>query len=151
MKRRRRVWLVVTVITVAMLVNSVQLILAGTQGTQCSPSDHEKSRLWENATGDTSDGNDSIWLCGSGYSDLGAIAHTLPGDCHGGGLIGSSTWSDCGNGASIWIPAGQHFCAYSGTGYGGAVLIDKNGPQTGTRFDFTPDIASSIRVTSNAC
>lgn len=151
MRSRRRVWAVATVLVVYVMVNAVQLILAGAQGTPCSPSDTENVRLWENAQGDTSDGNDSIYLCGHQYSNLGDIAHTLPGDCHGGGVFGSSTWSDCTNGATVRVPAGEHFCVYSGTGYGGSLLMDKAGPQVGARYDYTADIASSVKFTSASC
>lgn len=96
-------------IQVIIALATANLVFAGTQGSDCV-GDTSKVRLWENAVGDTSDGNDSVWLCGN-TSNLIFINHTLAGTCKGA-FVGQSTWNDCVQRATIWVPAGWRLVFY---------------------------------------
>ena len=124
---------------------SPAVTLAGTEGPTCLSTDTTKVRMWENADGDTSDDNDSIWFCGSD-SDLSNNNHTLPGDCNRP-WPAATTWNDCISSYTIWVPTGQHFCIYRDASYATTVQ-DKSGPISGLRFDASglwSDTASSFR------
>jgi hypothetical protein len=132
------------VLSAVLLVFSVGFAFAGTQGNDCV-GDTTKVRLWENAIGDTSDGNDSLWKC---FNDalLSDDSHLLPGDCKGA-FIPSFTWNDCVSSFTVWIPDGQCFVSYRESSYGTAQDIIA-GPRVGVRFNVvggTNDTMSSLR------
>lgn len=140
---------------IVLLFSLTPVALAGTQGS-CTPSSNVSLRLWENEIGDTSDGNDTLWLiCNHtapiGNSNLNNIDHTLPGECKGPLGIGSSTWNDCVNSFTIWGlgSSSWHLCFYQNEGYDTSHYSVINGPlPNGTRqdFPFFQDQISSIKV-----
>lgn len=120
------------------------IAVAGTQGS-CDGSDSTKVRLWENEESDTSDDNDSVWVCAA-ENNLAGISHTLPGDCNRP-WPPSGSWNDCVSSYTIWVPAGKRFCLYRDSDYG-TVAQNKLGPLTGVRIDLSPtwnDTPSSLR------
>lgn len=151
---RRLMALLSSMVLIGALVGaSPAPVFAGTQGS-CSPSDTSKVRLWENASGDTQDGNDSLWLCGSD-SDLSNNAHTLPGNCRDG-LVGKEEWNDCVSSATVYIQSGQRLCFYRAANYGTLLSGNGNiqGPVSGLRYNFSGfdnDSLSSFKFTTGSC
>jgi hypothetical protein len=124
------------VLAAAMLCLSIvalmpAVVLGGTQGANCT-GDNERVRLWENAGGDSSDGNDSLWRCVS-TPDLGDINHTLSGDCNRP-WPPSSTWNDCVSSITMWVPAGRRLCVYEDADYS-TLRQSYAGPLTAVPFD----------------
>lgn len=144
-------------LAVLLVWSATPVVLAGTQGS-CTPSGNVSLRLWENAIGDTSDGNDTLWLfCNHtapiGHHNLNQITHTLPGDCQGPGGIGMTTWNDCVNSYTIWGMGSSlwRICWYTVKDYSGNSSFT-SGPLTdGSRHDFPyfQDQISSIKVTND--
>lgn len=129
---------------VALLMLVPGVALAGTQGS-CSSGDATKVRLWENEESDTSDGNDSVWVCVA-EDWLRDISHTLSGDCNRP-WPPSGTWNDCVSSYTIWVPDGKRFCLYRDVD-NGTVIQNKLGPLNGVRIDLSPtwsDTPSSLR------
>jgi len=115
------------------------IAVAGTQG-HCTK-DSTVVLLWENSIGDTSDGNDNLYVCIS-QSDLTMVAHTLAGDCQGA-FAGQPNWNDCVNSYTM---LGGGWCFYSDVNYNG--LFDSRGG-TG-RFDLIyGDVLSSVKNVNN--
>jgi hypothetical protein len=139
----------VVVIVVALLALFVlpATASAATQGF-CPVSDISKVLLWENAIGDTSDGNDALWRCDA-VPDLSQVAHTPSGNCHSI-LFGGETWDDCVSSFSLWVPDDQVACFYSQPNYQNVVKFVNGShihPIRGTRWDMNPsDSLSSFRI-----
>lgn len=130
----RRLRLVVAFLTGIIAVGSLpSLVLAGTQGS-CLSTDTSKVRLWENAIGDTGDGDDSLWKCGND-NNLDNDAHTLAGDCKGF-FLSATTWNDCVSSVSVWVPSGWCINFYRSAGYDRLMPNSTvQGPSTGTRIN----------------
>jgi hypothetical protein len=131
----RRVGLV-TVLTSGLLGIAATPALAATQGS-CPASDHEKVLLWENQAGDTSDGNDNYWKCGSDSDLNSGDGHTLPGDCNAR-VIPATSWNDCATSVSVWVPDNRKLCFYAGANYSsreGPIIV---GPVSGSRVFLPP-------------
>lgn len=107
---------------------------AGTQGS-CSGTDTSRLLLWENAIGDTSDGNDNLWKCG-GDADLNNDSHTLPGDCNTQ-LIDRANWNDCVSSVTVWVPSGYVLCFYGNANYTNSEPPHQVGPKSNYRFNLT--------------
>lgn len=90
-------------------------------------------RLWENEENDTSDGNDSLWRCGTAEDDLADISHTLGGDCNRP-WPPSGSWNDCVSSFTLWVPSNRRFCLYRDADYG-TVITTKVGPISNQRFN----------------
>lgn len=141
---------IATILAAAILILAAMLppaVLAGTQGAACSPSDTTKVLAWENRVGDTSDGNDALWVCSS-LSQM--PVHTLPGTCHAG-LISPNTWNDCISSVSLWLPSGWRACFYPWALYDG-FLESWPGPYHGERVNLAHgDQVESVKLTSGSC
>lgn len=96
---------------VLLLTVFVPPAFAGTQSTNCGTGRVIASTLYENAAGDTSDGDDRLNLCivDSDANNhllvfrLQNIDHILPTACNNNKL-GGGTWNDCINGLSVAYP-----------------------------------------------
>ena len=125
-------------------------VFAGTQGSVC-PSGNYRAHFYENAIGDTTHNNDSLWLCTSGHSNFSFISHTLAGTCNAGGAL-QNTWNDCISSAAFTINPGFAVCLYNDAGYSGAGMR-VNQSATGTRVNMsfgTNDEVSSYRYIDSA-
>lgn len=136
-----------------MLAASVLPVSAGTQGG-CAAGDSTKVRLYENAIGDTADGDDQLYICGSS-AVLANIDHTLPGTCNVGlgGVIGMSKWSNCTNSIAVYLPSGYWVCVWRNSNFT-ELIFQKGGPVTGTRYNFPSyyyDTADSVTIQNHSC
>lgn len=104
-------------------------------------------RLWENVAGDTSDGNDTLLLCNTSQT-LYSINHTLAGECNRIVFPDSSTWDNCVDSWSIFLPNNEWVaCAYSEAFFGGYVLSAVVGPKGGNRYNLAyQDQLTSVRI-----
>lgn len=148
MKRSRKLF--------ALVIGAMLLMpsptFAAAQG-RCSSQDAAWVNLWENAHGDTADGNDSLSVCSS-IPDLSKIDHTLPGNCNNGIPGGRPNWNDCVSSWSLFLKTNEYVaCIYSNANYfapSGHPLQVLLGPRTGQRYDFIglgkDDTASSVRI-----
>lgn len=125
-------------LVVAMAMPGV--VFAGTQDS-CFAVDTTKVRLWENAKGDTSDGDDSYWVC-SADNDLSNNSHTLPGSCNVP-PIGSATWNNCVSSVTVFVPSGQILCLYQNAGLS-SLMISYTGPISSLRTNVASDVLSSF-------
>ena len=119
-------------------------VLAGQQGF-CQGADTSKVILWENAIGDNTDGNDSLWKCDDDIS-LVDDQHLPAGDCKGF-LVGQANWNDCVSSFTVWIPAGKCLLMYRDTNYRAAFPV-MPGPALGVRVNapaLLNDTLSSLR------
>ncbi len=135
---------VAALFSIALLLLSVGIVLADTQGSDCV-GDTSKVRLWENSIGDTGDGNDNLWACAQD-TDLTTPDHLPPGSCKGAFLPGPG-WNDCISSFTVWVPAGQCFVSYREAGYGTAQDVVA-GPKVGVRINVlggTNDTMTSFR------
>lgn len=114
--------LAVIALTISMM-GIVPTAYAGDQGTNCS-TDPERVRFYENAIGDTSDGNDTVINCGTGNDNLSTFSHTLSGVCKSANFrIGDNdSWNDCISSFYPIIPSGRMLCLY-GQAFSGAPSI----------------------------
>ena len=135
---------------ILLLFALASVVAAGSQGGTCFSFDTSEVRLYENAIGDTSDGNDVLTKCDVD-TNLHNTSHTLTGNCNNGNF-GTGTWNDCVSSFNAEIPAHQRFCAYWGSGYTGAVIAQVVNPnsvsQWSGRLNFAPlnrDALSSFR------
>ncbi len=96
-------------------------ISAADEGGTCF-TDPERVRLYENNIGDTSDGNDTFLMCGTGIADLDARDHTSPGLCKSGNFRIGDTWNDCVSSFHAIIPSGRILCLYGAKNYGTPVV-----------------------------
>lgn len=147
MKTRFSAAFAVVVLMFALLAATAN---AGTQGGPCFSFDTSEVRLYENASGDTSDGNDVLVWC-SDQSNLANVNHTLAGNCNNGNF-GTTTWNDCISSFNVEVQAHGRFCAYWGSGYGASVIAQVVNPTSGSlwsgRTNFAPlnrDALSSFR------
>jgi hypothetical protein len=133
------------VLGTAFLLATPSIAFAQTQGF-CGQ-DTTFVRLWENVAGDTSDGNDSLHLCNSSQN-LAGINHTLAGECNRTVFPDSSTWDNCVDSWSIFLPSNEWVaCAYGETLFGGYVSGAIVGPRTGNRYNLAAqDYVSSVRI-----
>jgi hypothetical protein len=139
MSAKRRV-VAVGLSVVLTFVTAPEIALAAVQGS-CPSSDPTKVLLWENAIGDTSDGDDRYWKCSSD-ADLSNDDHTLPGNCRSIGF-GSSTWNDCVSSVSVWLPAAYCMNFYIDANYERNMNNTVRGPVSGTRFNLPHNDALS--------
>lgn len=133
-------------------VAAAPVVFADTQGVNC-PADTSRAELFENASGDTSDGNDKLYVC-SNITDLGNVAHTLAGFCQDGVPPGNASWDNCVSRVRLWAPATTRICLYGGTGYSGELLYSVLGPVNGLYVTLSGgdnDDLSSIRWTQSNC
>lgn len=147
--RRARILFAALVLATAMPLGGSSTVLAATQGS-CPIGDTTKVRMWENAEGDSSDGNDSVWLCDS-VPNLTDVSHTPAGDCNRP-WPPSGTWNDCISSYTVWVPSGLRFCVFRDADYT-TIVQNKLGPLSGVRFDASPtwnDSASSFRWRSSS-
>lgn len=122
---------------------------AGHQGGYCTPTDTTRLIAWENVIGDTSDGNDNIDFCGN-VTNLDAISHTLPGDCHSVWFPPQGTWNDCISSVTLWVPSGWLWCGYINRDYG-LFNWQRAGPLKGVRQNLgSEEQLSSFKFTSNS-
>jgi hypothetical protein len=114
-----RLMIALTVIAAFGAFAAPVFVSAGTQNG-CQSGDGTKVRIWENAIGDTSDGDDSLWKCGSD-SDLSNDDHTLPGNCHVSVVGGGSgfDWNDCASSITVYLTNGQRLCLFEDANYNG--------------------------------
>jgi hypothetical protein len=91
-------------------------VLAGNQGS-CSQTDTEKVVFYENRIGDTSDGDDRLWQCGTGQADMRNVIHTLSGNCKSGVLKLNDNWDDCISSMFPYIPSNRYLCIYLNWNY----------------------------------
>lgn len=132
------------------MLASAPVVYAGTQGSDC-PNDPRKVRLWENAAGQTDDGNDSYWRC-TAADDLATVNHTEPGDCNRP-WPASTTWNDCVSSFTVWVNAGWKLCLYEDAGETG-LKATYFGPITGYRYDVGVgwnDRLSSFKWVTTSC
>ena len=111
--------------------------MAATQGPNVPDSGCRKGPAWENAAGDTSDGNDNYWKCTSRSDFNVGDDHSLPGDCTAR-VIPATSWNDCATSISVWVPSGRKLCVYAGGGWSsreGPIFV---GPYHGTRVYLYP-------------
>lgn len=153
--KRQLVILWVILSTLAVMFTFAPVVLAGTQGS-CSPGGSAGSvRVWENSTGDSSDGNDSWWaVCNSasGWTDLNVSPiFSLPGHCQG--AFGNSNWNDCISSYTVWLPGSTwRLCLYGQKDYNTLypVITNKVGPISGVRYNIPSgqgnDGTSSLRI-----
>jgi hypothetical protein len=142
-------------ITLSMIAVAIApaVVLAGTQNSGGCGSDTTYLRLWENPSGDTSDGNDSMYQCGN-VSNLSAISFDISGSCHGPFWF-NDNWNDCIDSFTYWGPGNQYACFYKDYNYVG--FVDHRGTnEQGVRYDiaYSPtDVLSSVRwdTTSPYC
>jgi hypothetical protein len=135
MKRRSRLTLLAAVLAVLAVVIAASFVRAGTQGG-CSDKLAGSLQMWENAWGDTSDGDDNLWMLCSpsnvprANADFRDWPHTLPGLCKANYKIGDN-WNDCISSywvnlpSSLWV-----LCLYQDVQYGGLYLV-QHGPYVG--------------------
>lgn len=91
-------------------------VAAGTQGS-CNVTDTQKVHFYENRIGDTSDGDDTLWQCGTSEANFAdGPAHTLAGKCKGAISL-DDEWNDCISSVTAWIPQGQLLCMYGNANY----------------------------------
>lgn len=83
--------------------------------------DNEWVNVHENQIGDTSDGDDRMYRCGTGDPDLRNVPHTLPGRCKGDGPKLDDEWNVCISAFYAAIPSGRKFCLYAAPGYVGKI------------------------------
>ena len=146
MKRKVTVSLAVILMSLTLALGVATLVSAGTQGS-CTNS--ARVLVWENASTDTGDGNDNLWICGVvGKSDMRNIAHTLAGNCQAPFNF-QDNWNDCISSYSVYLPSNLYrVCLYTDINYGGdkAWVI---GPATGQRYNFGStfnDKVSSMKI-----
>lgn len=127
----------------AMLLTFAPVVQAGTQGS-CNSTDTSKVRLWENGSNDSSDGDDSLWICAT-HTNFSAITHTLPGGCKTSFPLGDS-WNDCISSWTVWVPPNSAACLYKDS-FLNNLLWYKTGGSSGVAAYFqnvSSDQASSI-------
>jgi hypothetical protein len=111
MKRIRRI--VTMMVATLTVLTFAPIVYAGTQGS--CPGDTMYVRFYENAIGDTSDGDDRLYQCGSDeYNFADGPAHTLPGVCKGAIFV-EDEWNDCIS--SVWVNFADNtwvLCLYGG-------------------------------------
>jgi hypothetical protein len=139
MSAKRRV-VALSLSFVIAFVTMPQVALAAVQGS-CPSNDPTKVLLWENAIGDTTDGNDQYWKCSSD-PDLSDDDHTLPGNCKSIGF-GSTSWYDCVSSVSVWLPAGYCINFYVHSNYIGSMNNTVQGPVSGSRSNLPSNDALS--------
>lgn len=154
MNRRHRLTFLSAILAVVLTVVAVAYVDAHTFGTCGSPSTENGGTVvvWENAIGDTSDGNDKWWsMChsaaGFGYPDLRAIS-VDPYDCHRSPpAVPGGTWNDCISSVQVWLASSLwRLCIYRDLSYHN-LSYWVQGYQNGTRVNITPnDDATSIRL-----
>lgn len=129
----KKIWSVfIGLLLVAGTLAIPAIVLAGQQGT-CPVSDPEKVLFYENAIGDTSDGNDTLYQCGTGYANLGNLQHTLPGLCKSHNIRLDDDWGDCLSSIRPFIPAGRSWCGYNLPNYTGSPIVRINSGGSGVR------------------
>lgn len=152
MKRSLIILFTALTLTMPLIVVSAAPVFAAVQGS-CSVSDETKVLLYENESGDTSDGDDRLWKCGSD-TDLGNDDHTLPGTCKSDGL-GRTNWNDCVTSVRIYLPSSSwRLCLYGNAGYANQNISPTviTGPEAGVRYDLSPtDGLSSFKITTSTC
>ncbi len=106
--------------------------------------------VYENQSGDFSDGNDKWWaICHAGapfgYPDLRQIS-TDPYDCHAG-ILPKGTWNDCISSVQYWLATSLwRFCFYRDLTYS-QLSYWVQGPADGVRVNIAPnDDATSMRL-----
>jgi hypothetical protein len=107
--------------TSGLLTLAVAPVLAGTQYAGSCSTSMNRWLAYENAIGDSSDGDDRLWLCnvGSLGGDNLDIDHNLAGICKAPAKI-NDNWNDCLSSFRVYIvDATRALCIYSGYGYGG--------------------------------
>jgi hypothetical protein len=134
--------LVSTALAISLAGTLAPVVFADTQGSDCV-GDSTVVRLWENPINDTSDGNDSVWLCDT-QSNLANISHLPPGNCHSP-FFGSTTWSDCVDSYTIRTPTGVWICFYKNANY---VAFEDSRQGWNERFNIlSPDTLTSFVFT----
>src|SRR6185295_17004633 len=118
MTRRYVLALVITALAAAILPPVT--VLGATQGASCG-TDNEWVNLHENQIGDTSDGDDRLYRCGTGDSSLKNVPHTLPGRCKSAGVKIDDEWNACVSAFYAAIPSGRKFCLYAAADYIGKI------------------------------
>lgn len=144
----RRLVAIPIVVGLLLTGTAVQVVTAGTQGS-CAGADTSKVLLWENAIGDTVDGNDNYWKCASDSSLNVGDDHTLPGDCKGF-FLPSTSWQDCVSSYTVWVPAGNCLIFYRDTNYSADFAVFA-GSRANQRFNVpsaSNDTLSSFRWVS---
>ena len=147
MRRRIHVLVAAGLLTGLFSFGAPLTVYAGTQGASCGLL-QPRVLAYENGIGDTSDGDDRLWICGGGGPsriDLEQVAHTLPGNCKSG-LFGESNWSNCITSAAYWLPVGVTVCWYRGPhDFDNSWVERETGPYLGARFNtFESDSYSSV-------
>ena len=120
---------------IALMVSALVVpvtVLAGQQGS-CTVQDNEKVLFYENSIGDTSDGDDTLYQCGTGYAALGNLEHTLAGRCKSANIKIDDDWGDCISSIRAFIPSGRAFCGYNLPNYTGSPTIRINASSSGVR------------------
>lgn len=144
--------------SIALLVSFFALpVSAGSQGS-CAMQDTTKVILYENKIGDTSDGDDRLWLCSSTL-DFRNLPHTLPGMCHYTFVKTYDDWDNCVSSMTVFLPSGDstwRACYYTGYNAGGSVgYISGSSSYNGVRFDvgstFNDAISGLIFLHTTAC
>lgn len=149
---RRRLTILAAVLALAVsTLAGAAVVNAGLQNPTSCVGDTSTVQIWENGSGDTSDGNDSFMIC-SQEIDLALVNHVLPGNC-ADGLLGKGTWNDCVSSATVRIPSGYKACFYRSHDY--QVLLSGYGSISGptsARYTFTGfdnDNLSSVKIKSS--
>lgn len=152
MKRRMRIGLIVAGLGFASLA-AAGVALGALQNPGACTGDTSTVTLYENAPGDTGDGNDTYWVC-TAKANLASVAHSLPGNCNTG-IGGNSTWNDCVSSAYVDIPSGYRACFYRSADYSVPLTTYGNivGPAHAryTFSGFNNDSLSSVKITTGSC
>lgn len=128
----------------AMLFTFAPMVLAGNQYATgvCQTGDTSHVLAWENIIGDTSDGNDTLVICGN-IADLSKINHTLPGGCKTTFPL-TDTWNDCISSITTWTPSTQVICVYNAANYHDLNGVWGHGGD-GVRKNIAADSTSSMK------
>lgn len=143
---------------VAVLLTFAPLVFAGEQFYGCSEAtwmnDTSRFTLYENAIGDSSDGNDALLGCNDIYN-LHNVTHAPAGTCNSTRLIfDENHWGDCVSSYYVRVPAGQVFCVFEHFGYYGAIVGYKVGPYSGRTnlsYDYTSSVGFTPGLSQNNC
>lgn len=122
-------------------------VSAATQGTACGWGDAEHVRVWENITSETTNGNDSLWLCASSYPNLATDPDwSISGTCQRDGAD-TSSWNDCVSSITLVVPQNRRLCLYRDKNYEN-LLVSFPGPWIGQRRDLTDYAGANDNLSS---
>jgi outer membrane protein assembly factor BamB len=105
--------------------------------------DSERVAIWENAVGDTSGGNDKLFLC----NETSNLHNFISSGCNGYLGAVEPDWGDCASAVTMTIPSSHVVCFYQNTGYSGNVVFRRTGPLVSGQVNMGTgsDQASSFR------